>query len=630
MTVDAKFGSGMDKTKKFIDKAKKVWGENVFDYKDVVYVKNNIPVVLWYNGIMVEQTPKHHLAHHMPIELSDKKKHTNDELIKKFNEVHNSKYSYGDFKYIDAKTKNIPVYCKCLGADGKEHGWWNVSATNHLSGCGCPKCKSEKLSKYFASNTEDFIAKAKLVHNGKYTYDKVKYINNTTNVIITCSKHGDFSQTPHNHLQGKGCPKCNESNLEKIVESILTDNSIKYIPQYREKWLGKQSLDFYLPDYNVAIECQGEQHYKPNRFSESLETIQNRDKIKLEKCVKNGVKLLYFANEKYNKEIINNSNELIKSIDETINIDKKNISEIHNFLKSLNVKFTYEVNKIVHDSYYMSLQDIFTVNDINLKIIYVNSYDYRKKNEEGVGVSPSFFISETKKYNSNGYNVIWVKDYEMIEEKNGYKRKWEVIKSYIRYACNLCENKIFARNCEIHEVPNNELKVFLDKNCFYGYRPAKVNLGLYLKKDCGNFKKGDLVMVYTFGNNFYGRSDKLDTLEVIRVSTILNSHVVGGSSKLLNFFEKNYKQVKIANKTINVKKLIFYVDADHNNGKSLQNSGFEFIKWVPGFMNVNSIKRTATMRKPFKNDEINKLINSNQMYISPTNGVMVFNKILEC
>ena len=72
------------------------------------------------------------------------------------------------------------------------------------------------------------------------------------------------------------------------------------------------------------------------------------------------------------------------------------------------------------------------------------------------------------------------------------------------------------------------------------------------------------------------------------------------------------------------------MDADHNNGKSLQNSGFEFTKWVPGFMNVNSIKRTATMRKQFKNDEINKLINSNQMYISPTNGVMVFNKILEC
>ena len=43
-----------------------------------------------------------------------------------------------------------------------------------------------------------------------------------------------------------------------------------------------------------------------------------------------------------------------------------------------------------------------------------------------------------------------------------------------------------------YEVSNAELKSFLKKNCFYGYRPAKVNLGLYLKKDIGELKKENL------------------------------------------------------------------------------------------------------------------------------------------
>lgn len=52
-------------------------------------------------------------------------------------------------------------------------------------------------------------------------------------MIIICPEHGEFLQTPNNHLRGKGCPKCakqNNSKLEKTVETFLKDNNIKYIP----------------------------------------------------------------------------------------------------------------------------------------------------------------------------------------------------------------------------------------------------------------------------------------------------------------------------------------------------------------------------------------------------------------
>lgn len=58
------------------------------------------------------------------------------------------------------------------------------------------------------SNTEEFVRKAKLIHGDKYDYSKSAYKGNNVGIIITCSVHGDFEQTPHDHLSGCKCPKC--------------------------------------------------------------------------------------------------------------------------------------------------------------------------------------------------------------------------------------------------------------------------------------------------------------------------------------------------------------------------------------------------------------------------------------
>lgn len=56
--------------------------------------------------------------------------------------------------------------------------------------------------------TEEFILQAKEIHGEKYNYSKANYINAKENVIIICSIHGEFLQSPSNHLQGRGCEKC--------------------------------------------------------------------------------------------------------------------------------------------------------------------------------------------------------------------------------------------------------------------------------------------------------------------------------------------------------------------------------------------------------------------------------------
>lgn len=70
---------------------------------------------------------------------------------------------------------------------------------------------------------EEFINKANDVHNGKYDYSKVKYVNNRTKICIVCPTHGEFWQTPDKHiLRGQGCPYCS-GNAMRTIESFIND-----------------------------------------------------------------------------------------------------------------------------------------------------------------------------------------------------------------------------------------------------------------------------------------------------------------------------------------------------------------------------------------------------------------------
>lgn len=72
---------------------------------------------------------------------------------------------------------------------------------------------------------EEFIEKAKLVHNDKYDYSLVNYTGNKIKIKIVCIKHGFFEQTPNSHLVGQGCPVCGKINKSK--NKILTINKFK-------------------------------------------------------------------------------------------------------------------------------------------------------------------------------------------------------------------------------------------------------------------------------------------------------------------------------------------------------------------------------------------------------------------
>ena len=158
-------------------------------------------------------------------------------------------------------------------------------------------------------DTNLFIIKANIKHHNKYNYSKVKYVDSKTKVEIICPEHGSFLQSPNNHLSGNGCPLCNISHGEKMISSILTDLKIEYIREYIfSDCINIKPLrfDFYLPEYNICIEYDGVQHFKPILFWKGEEgfkiTVQN-DLIKNEYCSKNKIKLLRI---KYTEKNIEN------------------------------------------------------------------------------------------------------------------------------------------------------------------------------------------------------------------------------------------------------------------------------------------------------------------------------------
>jgi len=166
--------------------------------------------------------------------------------------------------------------------------------------------------------TEEFIERVKQIHGNRYEYSKVKYENTNAKVYIICPIHGEFWQNPKDHLNGSGCPSCNQSKLEEKIKRIFEFKKIKYEWRYKKvEWLkNKKSLelDFYLPNYNIAIECQGEQHFKPLGYCGGIKKFEytlNNDRIKKELCEKNNLPLYYIN---YNDDVEEKMKEILNNI----------------------------------------------------------------------------------------------------------------------------------------------------------------------------------------------------------------------------------------------------------------------------------------------------------------------------
>ena len=235
------------------------------------------------------------------------KKTTKEIFIKYAKLKYGNKHDYSLISEVNNDRTKIKIKCNICG------NIFEQRVNNYLNGKGCPKCTL--LAK---CDREAFIKKAKLKHGDKYDYSLVDNIKNRKNKVkIICKKCGMvFEQRANNHLNGQGCPKCNESHLERDVRIKLYKNNINFETQKTFPWLRNKRempLDFYLTDYNIAIECQGIQHHKVHGFftEEKVRYTKAMDKLKLRLCREHNVPIFYIN---YNDNLEERLNELLNKI----------------------------------------------------------------------------------------------------------------------------------------------------------------------------------------------------------------------------------------------------------------------------------------------------------------------------
>jgi hypothetical protein len=140
-------------------------------------------------------------------------------------------------------------------------------------------------------------------HNNFYNYNETIF-NSKQKIKIKCPKHGDFIQRVDMHLFGSGCPQCafelQTSKAELEIIDFIKELGINNIEQSNRKILNGLELDIYLPDYNFAIEYNGN-YWHTEEFKEDNHHFQ-----KTNECINKGIKLIHIFEDEWllKKEIV--------------------------------------------------------------------------------------------------------------------------------------------------------------------------------------------------------------------------------------------------------------------------------------------------------------------------------------
>lgn len=203
---------------KIIEQFKKIHG-NKFDYSLVEYIhsQKKVKIICRIHGEFEQLVGMHRKGQGCAKCMYDGKRHSKEQVIKKFIKTHGSRYCYSQIKYINTDTK-INIICY-------KHGVFQQTPDKHIAGNGCPKCIGKN------KNISEVIKDFKEAHGETYSYSKVNFEMLTVKVEITCKIHGSFWQKPQKHISGQGCPKCGgrlQYSNDEAVKGFQETHGNKY------------------------------------------------------------------------------------------------------------------------------------------------------------------------------------------------------------------------------------------------------------------------------------------------------------------------------------------------------------------------------------------------------------------
>ena len=215
-------------TEEFIKKAREVHGDK-YDYSKVEYVnaQTKICIICKEHGEFLQRASHHTEGMGCPICANQSRSCKQEKILERLRSIFGNRYSYDKVIYKNMKTP-ITLVCHEKDSNGIEHGEFSIRPDNIFSSNqACPKCYDDRRGRLQRKPFDKFVEEANSVHGGLYKYHKVNYVNGKTKVCIVCPVHGDFWQSPTNHLKGKGCPYCS-GNAKKWDKETCEQEARKY------------------------------------------------------------------------------------------------------------------------------------------------------------------------------------------------------------------------------------------------------------------------------------------------------------------------------------------------------------------------------------------------------------------
>jgi len=381
----------------------------------------------------------------------------------------------------------------------------------------------------------------------------------------------------------------NQNKSVIIKNKIKETNLKKYGSEY---YMG--SLDFMEKSKTTCLEKYGSTH--------PMKNLDIKEKLKNVFIKKYGTNTIS-ENDKFRKDnfcIAKNIN-YIKYIGNRISLFKCDLGKNHEFEISKNIYITrtkannplcticypisennsikeLELLRFIQENYKGEILpgwrgqleiDIY-LPELNIGFefngLYWHSEEYKKNN---------YHLDKTLFFKDKGIKIIhiWEDDWD---------NKKDIIKSQIINYLGLTETKIFARKCQIREIIDSSN--FLDTNHIQGNAKSVIKLGL--------FYNNELVSVMSF-DNFEGRKKMEQSgWNLSRFCNKINYNVIGGASKLLNYFIKTYTPSRI----------ISYADRSWSEGNLYYQLGFKLVnESKPDYKYiVNNVRENKTKYKKSK------------------------------
>lgn len=458
--------------------------------------------------------------------------------------------------------------------------------------------------------TEEFISKAILKHGSKYDYSKVTYTNASTKIIIICPEHGEFEQTPHNHLKGYGCRNCGITSSINS-RSFNTNNFINKSNKIHNYKYDYSKTEYYHNKQKVAIICKehGEFKQTPNSHLSGqgcpiCGISKQRDNMLLtiDEFIEKSGKI----HNKYNYskvQYINNKSPVIIICPIHGEFEQKpyhhlrgqgcvkcGISSCHTTILCILKDYEIEIN----DRSLLNGKeiDVWIPSEklaIEINGCYWHGHKRSKRSSEKDKDFRNIHLNKLKSAQDKQIKLLQFWDYEINCKK-------DIVRSMIMHRLNRSERR-FARSLQIEECDNNYVKNFINESHLQGHRNASVN---YILKE-----KDDIFATLTFSKH------TKHEWEIIRYACKLNTAVIGGFSRLLKKFIKDYNPTEI----------MTFADARYSVGDVYSKNGF--IKIDHTEPNYFYFKNSETLsRQKCQKHKLSKLLPVFKAELSETENML--------